>query len=64
MRKLWREGAIEAVLEFLEDKAILELLEDTAVGQWWLTGGARAPRGKEAGEGEISEGEEGGPGPP
>ena len=55
MRKLWREGATGAVLEFLED---------TSVGKRWSAGVARAPRGEEAGEGEISEGEEGGPRPP
>ena len=55
VRKLWREGATRAVLEFLED---------TSVGRWLSAGGTRAPRVEEAGEGEASEGEEGGPGPP
>ena len=32
--------------------------------KWLLAGGVRAPRVEEAGEGETSEGEEGGPGPP
>ena len=44
--------------------AVLEFLEDTAVGQWWSAGGAKAPRGEEAGEGEMSEGGEGGLGLP
>ena len=53
-RKLWGEGATEAVLE---------LLGDTRVGCWSSAGVAMSPRGAE-GEGEVSEGEEGGPGPP
>ena len=53
-RKLWREGAAGAVPE---------LLENTPVGQRWPVGAVRAPRAEE-GEGEASEGEEGGPGPP
>ena len=53
--KLWREGAIGAVLEFLED---------TPVGRWLSAGGARAPRVEEVGEGGMSEGEEGGLGLP
>ena len=55
VRKLWREGATTAVLEFLED---------TSVGQWLLAGVVRAPRVEEVGEDEVPEGEEGGPGPP
>ena len=50
-RKLWRESATGAVLEFLAD---------AQVGHW-----SSAPRaGEGAGEGEASGGEEGGPGPP
>ena len=44
--------------------AVLEFLEDTSVGRWLLAGGVRAPRKEEVGEGEASEGEEGGQGPP
>ena len=49
------EGATDAVLEFPEG---------TPVRQRLSAGAARAPRVEEAGDGEVSEGEEGGPGPP
>ena len=55
VRKLWREGATGAVLEFLED---------TSIGRWLSAGETRAPRVEEAGEGEVSEGGEGSPGRP
>ena len=55
IRKLWREGATGAVLEFLED---------IAVGRRLSARGVRAPRAEEAGEGEVTEGEESCPGPP
>ena len=47
VRKLWREGATGAVLEFLED---------TSVGRRLSAGGTRAPRVEKVGEGEMSEG--------
>ena len=53
VRKLWKEKATDAVLEFLEDMP---------VGHWLSTGVARAPREEVAGEGAVSEGEQGGPG--
>ena len=53
VRKLRKEGATEAVLDFLRD---------TPVGCWLLAGVARSPREAE-GRVEASEGEEGGPGP-
>ena len=53
VRKLWKEGATEAVLGFLED---------TQVGCWRPAGVARLPR--EAEGGGVSEGEESGLGPP
>ena len=55
VRNLWKERATEAMLEFLED---------TPVGRWLPVGVARAPREEMAGEGAVSEGEEGRPGPP
>ena len=55
VRKLWGEGAAETVLE---------VLEDTSVGRRLSAGVVRAPRVEEAGEGEVSEGEDGGPGLP
>ena len=54
VRKLWKEGATEAVLEYLAD---------TQVGCWSSAGERRAPREAED-LGEAEEGEEGGPGPP
>ena len=54
VRKLWKEGATEAVLEFLGD---------VRVGCWSSAGVVRTPREGEGG-GEESECEEGGPGPP
>ena len=54
MRNLWREGATGAVLEFLEDTS----------GRWLSAGGMRARRVEDVGEGEMSEGEVGDPGPP
>ena len=53
MRKLWRKGAIEAVLEVLGEVR----------AESWLASGVRAPEEAE-GHGEVLEGEEGGPGPP
>ena len=53
VRKLWKEGATEAVLEFLGD---------VRVGCWQAVR-VRAPA-EAKGEGTGSEGEEGGPGPP
>ena len=55
VRKLWKEGATGAVLE---------ILEDTPVGRRLSAGMARAPRGNEVFEGEMTESEEDGPGPP
>ena len=52
VRKLWREEATEAVLEFLRD---------TRVGCWTASRGAGRPA-EEADQGDG--GEEGGPGPP
>ena len=43
---------------------MLEFLEDSPVGRWLSAGVARAPREEVVGEGAVSEGEEGGPGPP
>ena len=54
VRKLWKEKTTEAVLEFLED---------TPAGRWISAGVARAPREEVVGEGAVSGGEEGGPGP-
>ena len=54
VKKLWKEEATEAALEFLGD---------VRAGCWSSGGIARAPRMAEGG-GEASEGEEGGPGPP
>ena len=42
----------------------MEFLEDTPVGRRLPAGGTRAPRVEEAGEGEVSGGEEGDPRPP
>ena len=53
MRRLWKEEATGAVLEFLVE---------TSAGRWLSV--ARMPRVEEAGEGKVSEGEEGGPGLP
>ena len=50
VRKLWKEGGTEAVLEYLSD---------TRVGCWSSAGAMRAPREAES-LGEASEGEEGG----
>lgn len=44
--------------------AVLEFLDDTSVGRWLSAGVVRAPRVEGAGEGEVPEDEEGGPGPP
>ena len=52
MRKLWRQGATEAVLEYLGD---------TWVGCWSSAGAWRAPR-EAANLGEVSTGAQGGPG--
>ena len=54
MRWVWREGATEAVIEFLEG---------TPVGSR-SSGMARAKLDDRGGVGQVSEGEEGGPGPP
>ena len=54
VRWLWREDATEAVLEFLED---------TPVGSR-SSGMARANVDERESVGQVSEGEEGGPGPP
>ena len=53
VRKLWREGATEVVLEFLTEASVGKRLPV-----------ARAHRAEEAGEGEVSRGEEADPGPP
>ena len=45
-------------------RAVLEFLEDTSVRRRLSVGGTRLPRAEEAGEGEVSEGEEGGTGSP
>ena len=55
VRKLWKEKATGAVLEFLED---------VSVGRWLLARVARAPRVEEVGGGKVWGGEEGGPEPP
>ena len=59
MRKLWKEGATEAVLEFLGDTLV----------DSWVSAGGRARRGIEESRAvpereAVSEGEEGGLGPP
>ena len=55
VRNLWRESATGAVLEFLQN---------TSVGRRLPVRVARGPREEEAGEGAVSEGEEGDLGPP
>ena len=42
----------------------MEFLEDTSVGRWLSAGETRAPGVEEAGEGEVTEGEESCPGSP
>ena len=54
MRWVWKEDATEAVIEFLED---------TPVGSK-SSGMARAKLDDRESVGQVSEGEEGGPGPP
>ena len=54
MRWLWKEEAIEAVIEFLEDTGV-----GCRVSRWALVDEDR-DREEDAGQG----GEEGGPGPP
>ena len=53
LRRLWKEGATEAVLGFLGE---------APVRCWSSAGTARSPKAESGGE--VSEGEEGGPGPP
>ena len=54
-RELWKEEATEVILEILEDRA---------VGRWLSVGVTGAPGVEEVDEGKVSEGEEGGSGPP
>ena len=54
MRWVWEEGATEAVIEFLENTPVRSR----------SSGMARAKLDDRESVGQVSEGEEGGPGPP